>query len=53
MRKTMPTSHSGEQGQSMAEYGLILALIAAVCIMALSMLGVRIQGLLTQVVSSL
>ena len=35
---------SREEGQGLAEYGLILALIAVVCIVALQALG---QGILT------
>lgn len=33
---------SGEAGQGLAEYGLILALIAIVCIAGLSQLGIAI-----------
>lgn len=33
-----------EHGQGMAEYGLILALIAVVCIVGLQTLGVAIAG---------
>ncbi len=36
--------HSDEAGQGLAEYGLILALIAIVCIGALSALGVSISN---------
>lgn len=35
---------SGEAGQGLAEYGLILALIAVVCIGALSAMGVGIAN---------
>ena len=34
----------GESGQGLAEYGLILALIAVVCLAALQALGVGIAG---------
>jgi len=36
--------HSDEAGQGLAEYGLILALIAVVCIGALSAMGVGIAN---------
>jgi pilus assembly protein Flp/PilA len=35
-----------EEGQGLAEYGLILALIAVVCVTALTVLGVAISGML-------
>ena len=33
-----------ENGQALAEYGLVLALIAAVCIVALTALGLALAG---------
>ena len=39
MRRKM----TGEAGQGLAEYGLILALIAIVCIAGLSQLGVAVS----------
>lgn len=36
-----------EDGQALAEYGLILALIAVVCIGALTLMGGNISSLLT------
>ncbi|HEV8573763.1 MAG TPA: Flp family type IVb pilin [Dehalococcoidia bacterium] len=35
-----------EDGQALAEYGLLLALIAVVCIVALTALGLAIAGTL-------
>jgi len=35
-----------EDGQALAEYGLLLALIAVVCIAALGLLGLAISGTL-------
>ena len=37
-------SFRSEAGQALAEYGLILALIAVVCIIALTALGLGISG---------
>jgi pilus assembly protein Flp/PilA len=45
--------HDDEEGQGLAEYGLILALVAVVAITALSGLGSAIVGTLGQVVNSL
>ena len=42
-----------EEGQGLAEYGLILALIAVVCIAALTALGGGISGILGQLTGSL
>lgn len=36
-----------EEGQGLAEYGLILALIAVVCVAALTLLGGNISALLS------
>jgi len=38
---------SDERGASMVEYGLLLALIAVVCVGAVSVLGVSISGMLS------
>ena len=42
-----------EEGQALAEYGLILALIAVVCLLALTALGVAISGTLGSITGSL
>ena len=42
-----------ESGQALAEYGLILALIAVVCILALTALGVAISGKLSALTAKL
>jgi pilus assembly protein Flp/PilA len=46
-------SLQSEEGQGMAEYGLILALIAVVVIVALNILGPAIAALMTEVSGSL
>ena len=42
-----------EDGQALAEYGLLLALIAVVCIVALTALGLAIAGTLGSITGSL
>jgi len=42
-----------QDGQAMAEYGIILALIAAVCIVLLVTLGTKIQAALSVLVGQL
>jgi pilus assembly protein Flp/PilA len=42
-----------EEGQTMAEYGLLLALIAVVCITVIGTLGTGIAGKFGDVVSGL
>jgi len=42
-----------DDGQGLAEYGLILGLIAVLCIVAVTFLSGRIQGLLSNVGSSI
>jgi pilus assembly protein Flp/PilA len=41
------------QGQSLAEYGLILALVAVFCITALQLLGGNIKNMLEQLAGSI
>jgi len=42
-----------EEGQSLAEYALILALIAVMAIVALTLLGNQISAILNQIANSL
>ncbi len=42
-----------EKGQALAEYGLILALIAVVCIVALGVLGLAVAGQLDAITAAL
>lgn len=41
-----------EKGQALTEYGLILALIAVVCIAALTVTGTSVSGVLDKVAAS-
>jgi pilus assembly protein Flp/PilA len=48
MKKLVDTSAQfirGEEGASLAEYGLLLALIAVVCIGAITILGTNISSM--------
>ena len=42
-----------QDGQALAEYGLLLALIAVVCILALTALGLAIAGTLSKLTGKL
>ena len=42
-----------EDGQALAEYGLLLALIAVVCVLAVTALGLAISGILGGIVGAL
>ena len=46
-------NYKREDGQAMAEYGIILALIAAVVIVTLVTLGTKIEAAFTSIVSQL
>ncbi len=43
MLKKLSAMMKDEKGQALAEYGLILALIAVICVGALTLLGTRRQ----------
>ncbi len=43
----------GEDGQALAEYGLLLALIAVVCLATLAALGLAVSGTLGSVTAKL
>lgn len=47
LKKYVALQHGGEEGQGLAEYGLILALIAVVCIVGLTAMGGKINTLLS------
>ena len=42
-----------EEGQALAEYGLILALIAAVCVITLTAIGLAVTGTLGDVAAAM
>ncbi len=53
MLKKFRSMLKDEKGQALAEYGLILALIAVACIIALGLLSTGIQGTLANITASL
>jgi pilus assembly protein Flp/PilA len=53
MITTLRAIFSDDQGQGLAEYGLILGLIAVVCVVAVVALQVQITAILTKVANSL
>lgn len=53
MITTLRNIFSDDQGQGLAEYGLILGLIAVVCVVAIVALQVQITAILTKVANSL
>jgi len=53
MLNTFRSVLANDQGQGLAEYGLILGLIAVVCIVAVTFLSGAIKGLLSNVGSSI
>jgi pilus assembly protein Flp/PilA len=53
LRKVAAYKTRDEEGQGLAEYGLILALIAVVCITALTLLGGNVAAKLNQVAAAL
>lgn len=53
IHKKLMRLYGGEEGQSLAEYGLILALISVVAITVLTSMGTQIVSKLGDVVSAL
>ena len=52
-RTWLVARYEREDGQALAEYGLLLALIAVVCIVALTALGLAIAGTLSTLTGKL
>jgi len=51
--RTIVARFERQDGQALAEYGLLLALIAVVCILALTALGLAISGTLGSITGSM
>ncbi|HEY4669902.1 MAG TPA: Flp family type IVb pilin [Tepidiformaceae bacterium] len=52
-KKVVQFKHRDEEAQGLAEYGLILALIAVVCIAALTLLGGNIATMLNTLAAAI
>lgn len=53
VKKLRRMGSGNEEGASLAEYGLLIALIAVVCVTAVTLLGTRISTVLTDAANSL
>jgi len=53
LRKLVAIRHGNEEGQGLAEYGLILALVAVVAIGALQLLGTNVSDKLDELANAL
>jgi len=53
MFKHLFAAMKDEKGQALAEYGLILALIAVVCVLALTGLGTAVRDKLVEIAAAL
>ncbi|HAM33095.1 MAG TPA: Flp family type IVb pilin [Deltaproteobacteria bacterium] len=52
MLKKLSAMTKDEKGQALAEYGLILALIAVICVVALQTLGGGVNAALTSIANA-
>lgn len=53
MFKKFQSMMKDEKGQALAEYGLILALIAVVCLVALGLLGTNVNATLAAIAGAI
>ncbi|OPX92353.1 MAG: Flp/Fap pilin component [Pelotomaculum sp. PtaB.Bin104] len=53
LRELVTILHRNEKGQGMAEYGLIIALVAVVVIAALTLMGTKLMNKFTAVNNAL
>jgi pilus assembly protein Flp/PilA len=52
MSKLLKAFRHSDEGATMVEYGLMVALIAAVCVASVSALGVSVSGLFNTIAGS-
>ena len=52
MFKTLTTMFRDDRGVTMVEYGLMVALIAIVCIVAVALIGTNLSALFNKVATS-
>ena len=53
MLRALKRSWKSEKGQTLAEYGLILALIAVVAVTAVTLLGTNVVSVFTNIAGSI
>ena len=53
MKKFLKKFRRSEEGATMVEYGIMVALIAVVCIVAVGLLGTEINGVFTAIVTAI
>ena len=53
MKKLLNRFHRNEEGAALAEHGLLVALIAVVCVVAVTALGTQISTAFSQIASAL
>ena len=53
MRNLVARFSKDEQGAALVEYGMLVGLIAVVCIAAVTALGTRIEGVFTTITTDL
>jgi pilus assembly protein Flp/PilA len=53
MKKLVKRFHRNEEGAALAEYGLLVALIAVVCVVAVTALGTQISTAFSNIASAL
>jgi pilus assembly protein Flp/PilA len=53
MKKLIARLRRDEEGASLVEYGLLVGLIAVVCIVSVTLLGTQINALFTQITAAL
>jgi pilus assembly protein Flp/PilA len=53
MKKLVNGFHRNEEGAALAEYGLLVALIAVVCVVAVTALGTQISTAFSNIASAL
>jgi pilus assembly protein Flp/PilA len=53
MKKLVNLFHRNEEGAALAEYGLLVALIAVICVVAVTALGTQISTAFSNIASAL
>ena len=53
MRKLINRLYSEDEGAALAEYGLLVGLIAVVCVVAITALGTQISTVFSEIASAI